>query len=98
MRCNFAFRKCTNHQNHTLGSFWTRKCTIFMCNLPLKKIHIHPNGGSICSQYPTYLSPKSSHTVRQIGILHYSIKVSVGYWDMLPYYPSHRRKRHYKYL
>ena len=91
-RCNFAFRKCTNHQNHALGSLYAPKCTIFRCNLPPKKMHFRQCLGFICNKCPTYLSPKSSHTSRQIGILHYSIKVFVGYWDMLPYYPSHRKK------
>ena len=91
-RCNFAFRKCTNHQNHALGSLYAPKCTIFRCNLPPKKMHFRQCRGFICNKCPTYLSPNSSHTSRQIGILHYSIKVFVGYWDILPYYPSHRKK------
>ena len=91
-RCNFAFRKCTNHQNHALGSLYAQKCTIFRCNLPPKKMHFLQCRGFICNKCPTYLSPKSSHTSRQIGILHYSIKVFVGYWDILPYYPSHRKE------
>ena len=90
-RCNFAFRKCTNHQNHALGSLYAPKCTIFRCNLPPKKMHFRQCRGFICNKCPTYLSPKSSHISCQIGILHYSIKVFVGYWDMLPYYPSHRK-------
>ena len=92
-RCNFAFRKCTNYQNHALGSLYAPKCTIFRCNLPPKKMHFRQCRGFICNKCPTYLSPKSSHTSCQIGILHYSIKVFVGYWDILPYYPSHRRKK-----
>ena len=56
-------------------------------------MHFRQCRGFICNKYPTSLSPKSSHTSRQIGILHYSIKVFVGYWDILPYYPSHRRKK-----
>ena len=55
-------------------------------------MHFRQCRGFICNKYPTSLSPKSSHTVRQIGILHYSIKVVAGYWAILHYYPSHRRK------
>lgn len=65
-----------------LGAIYPQKrCTFANCR------------GFICNNCPTYLSPKSSHTSRQIGILHYSIKVFVGYWDMLLYYPSHRRRK-----
>ena len=74
-----------------LGSLYAPKCTIFRCNLPPKKMHFRQCRGFICNKCPTYLSPKSSHTSRQIGILHYSIKVFVGYWDILRYYPSHRK-------
>ena len=92
-RCNFAFRKCTNHQNHALVSLYPQKCTIVRCNLPPKKMHFRQCCGFICNKCPTYLSPKSSHTSRHICILHYSIKVFVGYWAILHYYPSHRRKK-----
>ena len=86
------------HLDEAYATLYAQKCTIFRCNLPPKKMHFLQCRGFICNKCPTYLSPKSSHTSRQIGILHYSIKVFVGYWDILPYYPSHRRKRHYRYL
>ena len=77
-----------------------QKCTMVRCNLPPKKMHFRQCRGFICNKYPTSLSPKSSHTSRQIGILHYSIKVFVGYWDILHYYPSHRKlkeKKHHEF-
>ena len=79
--------------NHALGSLYAQKCTIVRCNLPQKKMHFRQCRGFICNKCPTYLSPKSSHTSRQIGILRHSIMVFVGYWAILYYSRSHRRKK-----
>ncbi len=85
-RCNFAFRKCTNHQNHALGSLYAQKCTIFRCNLPppKKKRSTFANvvGSYAINVPPTCLQSRPTHPVISAF---YTILLMFS-WDIGLYY------------
>ena len=65
MRCNFAFRKCTNHQNHALGSLYAQNAPFLGAIYPQKRCTFANVVGSYAINVPpTCLQSRPTHPVK----------------------------------